>query len=158
MREQAESRFHFGDIGLPLRIAAVAILAVLSIVGVGSTVRYAASLPKPATTNTQGSSQTTNTTPAPTGTKNNPAINQPQASGGSSGGSVARCSTTQRNSFTSQYNSQVASENARHQSVLSFLTSTNAPASAFAAEDATHSANLASINSQYQSNLRSIGC
>lgn len=159
MREQPDHlKFHFGDIGLPVKIVVVAILSVLAVIGVGGTVRYAATLPKqPQNQPTQN--QNTNQTPAPANTQNSPAITQPQTGTGSSGGGTAsRCTTSARNAFAAQYNHQIADENARHQNVVNFLTATNAPASAFAAEDATHASNLAAINSQYQNNLRSIGC
>lgn len=152
--------FHFSDISLPLRIAAVAILSVLAIVGIGSTARYAATLPK-SQTNTQNNTSTntnTNQTNLPTNNQSNPNITQPQVNPGNSSGTALRCNTTQRNSFTAQYNAQVAAENTRHQNVINFLNSSGASAAAIAAENATHAANLSSINAQYQNNLRSINC
>ncbi len=150
--------FHFSDISLPLRIAAVAILSVLAIVGVGSTARYAASLPKTTTNQQTNTNTNTSQSNAPTNDQTNPNITQPQVNTGGSGSTAVRCNTTQRNSFTAQYNSQVVAENTRHQNVLNFLSSSGASAAAIAAENATHSANLASINAQYQNNLRSINC
>jgi len=158
MREQTDQfKFHFSDIGMPLRIAAVAILSVLSIIAVGGTVRYAASLPKE-TTPQANQNTNTNQGNAPVNTQNNPNITAPQSGSGASSGTVVRCNTTQKATYTNQYNNQVAEENARHQNVINFLTSTGAPQSAFDSENATHAQNLASIYSQYQSNLRSIGC
>lgn len=160
MREPSDQlKFHFSDIGLPLRIGAVAILAVFAVVGVGSTARYAASLPKPTPSNSSQNNNSSQNTAPVNNSQNNPTINQPQSGSGSGGnGSASRCTAAARSALTQQYNSQTATENARHQNVINFLTATNAPASAFAAENSTHSANLGSINSQYQNNLRSIGC
>lgn len=142
---------------MPLRIAAVAILGVLAILGVGSTARYAASLPKATPTNTNQSTQGTNPAQAPVNTQTNPTIT-PQNNSSSSSTTPNRCTTVQKAALTTQYNNQLASENARHNNVINFLTTTNAPAAAFAAENTTHSANINSINSQYQTNLKSIGC
>lgn len=159
MRQDSQQfSFHFSDISMPLRIAAVAILSVLAIVGVGSTARYAASLPKTTTNQSANTNTNTNQSNAPTNDQANPNIAQPQVNTGGGGSIVVRCNTTQRNAFTAQYNSQVAAENARHQNVINFLTSSGASAAAIAAENATHAANLASINAQYQNNLRSINC
>lgn len=81
-QDTGQFNFHFSDISLPLRIAAVAILSVLAIVGIGSTARYAATLPK-TETNTQATSNTsTNQSSTPTNDQTNPNIAQPQVNTG----------------------------------------------------------------------------
>jgi len=151
--------FEFRDIAMPLRIATIAVCSVFAFLAFVGTVRYDVSQPRVNTdTNTQQNTQPNTDTPN-TNQSSTPVINQPQnSSNSSSNSSTKTCSTSQKATYTSQYNTQLAQENTRHTSQLNFLTSTNAPASAFTIENTTHSSNLASITTQYQGNLRSIGC
>ncbi len=88
-----------------------------------------------------------------------PAASQTPTTNSSQG---TTCNTSQKNAFTTQYNNQVAAENNRHNAQISFIQSSihdpNQQATAINQENVTHATNLSNINSQYQSNLRSIGC
>ena len=150
--------FQFSSLAFSLRLGVLAVCGVLAFVALAGTTRYVISLPKDsggAGTAEQNPTQN----PANTPTQQNPStINQPQTGSGSGSGSTTACKTSQKSALTSQYNTQIAQENTRHNSAISFLTKAGAPPASFAAENATYASNIASINSQYQNNLRSIGC
>lgn len=150
-------KFRFGDTAMPLRIATIAVVSVFAFIAFAGTIRYEIQQPKTNTPN-QGSQNTPVQDVPNTNTNTNPNITQPQTNQNSSSSSTTSCNSTSRATYTSQYNTRIAQENARHNAEVSFLTTTSAPASAFATENATHTANLNTISAQYQSNLRSIGC
>lgn len=151
-------KFMFGDVAMPLRIATVAVAGVFAFIAFAGTIRYEVSQPKTNTSPSQNSDVPVSETPN-TNQTTNPNINQPQTgTGTNNSAATARCNTSQKSAYTSQYNAQVAQENARHTSQINFLTSTGASAAAFGAENNIHNANLNSIATQYQNNLRSISC
>lgn len=159
-RKDVKNNFYFSNLAIPLRIGIMSVCLVFAFLSLAGTVRYAISLPS---SNSQPSSKT------PTNQTNKPNVNQPatpqpvptaptQPSTNTGGSTSNNCNSALKSTYTTQYNSRVSQENQRHANTIQFLTNTNASASAFAVEEATNSANLSSINSQYQANLRSIGC